>query len=166
VDVGRTGPAGELEPHHHHPRDPEEDDVAAGDERVGRVEGRSSGVCSGQPSVANGHSALENQVSSTSGSRSQPSPSRRLGADVGLLAAVPDRDLVAPPQLARDAPGPDVLHPVEVDRLKRSGWKLASAVLTTSIAGLASSSIRMNHCSEISGSIRSPERCENGTVWV
>ena len=36
---------------------------------------------------------------------------------------------------------------------------------TTSIAGLASSSIRMNHWSEISGSIRSPERCEYGTSW-
>ena len=26
--------------------------------------------------------------------------------------------------------------------------------------------MRMNHCSEISGSIRSPERCEYGTVWT
>ena len=26
--------------------------------------------------------------------------------------------------------------------------------------------MRMNHCSEISGSIRSPERCENGTLCV
>ena len=38
-------------------------------------------------------------------------------------------------------------------------------LVTASIAGLASSSIAMNHCSEISGSIRAPERCENGTVW-
>ena len=37
---------------------------------------------------------------------------------------------------------------------------------TTSIAGAASSSMRQNHCSEISGSIRSPERCENGTECV
>ncbi len=35
---------------------------------------------------------------------------------------------------------------------------------TASIAGVASSSMRMNHCSEISGSIRSPERCEYGTA--
>ena len=54
-------------------------------------------------------------MSSTSGSRSQPSPSGALGAHVGLVAAVPDRQLVAPPELARDAPGPDVLEPVEVD---------------------------------------------------
>ena len=26
--------------------------------------------------------------------------------------------------------------------------------------------MRQNHCSEISGSMRSPERCENGTEWV
>ena len=40
------------------------------------------------------------------------------------------------------------------------------AVSTTSIAGFASSSMRQNHCSEISGSIRSPERCEKGTECV
>ncbi len=34
---------------------------------------------------------------------------------MALLAAVPDGDLVPPPQLARDAPGADVLHPVQVD---------------------------------------------------
>ena len=39
-------------------------------------------------------------------------------------------------------------------------------LVTTSIAGLASSSIAMNHCNETSGSIRSPDRCENGTVCV
>ncbi len=37
---------------------------------------------------------------------------------------------------------------------------------TASAAGAASSSIRMNHCSEMSGSTRSPERCEYGTVWT
>ena len=40
------------------------------------------------------------------------------------------------------------------------------AARTTSIAGAASSSMRMNHCSEMSGSIRSPERCEYGTLCV
>ena len=37
---------------------------------------------------------------------------------------------------------------------------------TASAAGRASSSMRMNHCSEMSGSMRSPERWLNGTVWV
>ena len=41
-------------------------------------------------------------------------PVRRVHADVGLVAAVVDRQPVAPPQLARDAPGPDVLQPVQV----------------------------------------------------
>ena len=44
-----------------------------------------------------------------------------------------------------------------------SGVIRTSPCSTASIAGLASSSMRQNHCSEISGSIRSPERCENGT---
>src|SRR5215208_5099768 len=39
---------------------------------------------------------------------------RRLRADVDLVAPVPDGDLVAPPELARDAPGPDVLQPLHV----------------------------------------------------
>ena len=47
-----------------------------------------------------------------------------------------------------------------------SGWIVIRPLRTTSIAGVASSSIRMNHCSEISGSIRSPERCEYGTLWT
>ena len=63
-------------------------------------------------------------MSSTSSSwRSSPpqEPQRSGGvsATIGLLAgvAVPDRQPVPPPELARDAPGPDVLHPVEVDAL-------------------------------------------------
>ena len=51
-------------------------------------------------------------------------------------------------------------------RPQRSGWKRIWPVRTTSFAGSASSSMRMNHWSEISGSMRSPERCENGTVCV
>ena len=46
-----------------------------------------------------------------------------------------------------------------------SGWIRTRPDSTTSIAGRASSSMRMNHWSEISGSIRSPVRCENGTSW-
>ena len=37
---------------------------------------------------------------------------------------------------------------------------------TASIAGPASSSMSMNHCSEMSGSTRSPERWLNGTAWT
>ena len=45
-------------------------------------------------------------------------------------------------------------------RVWLSGVKRTRPERTASIAGLASSSMRMNHCREISGSIRSPERCE------
>jgi hypothetical protein len=41
---------------------------------------------------------------------------------------------------------------------QRSGWNRMRPERTASIAGAASSSIRMNHCNEISGSMRSPER--------
>ena len=47
-----------------------------------------------------------------------------------------------------------------------SGWTRRRPSSTASIAGAASSSIRMNHCSQISGSIRSPERCEYGTACM
>ena len=83
-----------------------------------------------------------------------------LGDDLLAVGPVPDREPVAPPQLARDAPGPDVLHPVEVDALVAArGRSAPRRARRPSIAGAASSSIRQNHCSEISGSIRSPERC-------
>ena len=49
-------------------------------------------------------------------------------------------------------------------RVQRSGMKRTRPDLTASIAGLASSSIPMNHCREMSGSTRSPERWLNGTV--
>jgi hypothetical protein len=57
-----------VQAHHHHPGDPEEDDVEAGDQGVGRVEARQVGRLLGQPRVENGQSAEENQVSSTSSS--------------------------------------------------------------------------------------------------
>lgn len=57
-------------------------------------------------------------MSRTSVSWVQPSPSGRLlvrtDADDLAVRAVPDRDAVAPPQLARDAPVVEVVDPVEV----------------------------------------------------
>ena len=167
VDVGERDVVRELEAEHDHPRDPEEDDVAARGEHVGRVERaqlrrvlgpaerRERPQARGEPGVED-VGVLDPAVALG-----------RLGAAVGLLAAVPDGDPVPPPQLARDAPGADVLHPLEVApalalgpdaRRGRRGRPRARAA--------ASSSMRMNHCSEISGSMRSPERCENGTLCV
>ena len=61
-------------------------------------------------------------MSSTSASRRQRLAARLLarlvfgfGAIDLAVRVVPDRNLMAPPELARDAPGPDVAHPAEID---------------------------------------------------
>ncbi len=115
VDVAERDLAGELEAHHDHACDPEEDDVATGAEHVGGIEGvklrrllgpaerRERPQRAGEPGIEHVGVAL---------------PAVAVGrrrADVCLTAAVPDRDLMAPPELAGDAPRADVLHPVEVD---------------------------------------------------
>src|SRR6266496_601613 len=45
------------------------------------------------------------------------------------VGAVPDRDAVSPPDLARDTPVADVLHPVEVDARKALGREADVAIL-------------------------------------
>src|SRR5262249_12041545 len=54
-----------------------------------------------------------------------------LGVDDGDVAvgAVPDRDAVPPPDLARDAPVADVLHPVEVDAREALGCEADALLL-------------------------------------
>ena len=105
-------------PHHleagpDHPVLPEPDDLAG--RRVDVARGstpRAPGSASGQPSVAKGHSADENHVSSTSGSRVERDARAgallrlllRRGADHLAVRGRPDRQLVAPPELARQAP--------------------------------------------------------------
>ena len=109
-------------------------------------------------------------MSSTSSSwRSGPAAGAaalgRARGDIGLLAcvAVVHGQAVAPPQLARDAPGPDLLHPVEVDAAPSARGRSARAVAhRVGSRALASSSMRMNHCSEISGSMRSPSGASRG----
>ena len=114
-----------LQAHHHHAGDPEEDDVEARDQHAGRDRTVSSaGVLSGQPSVENGHSAEENQVSSTSSSCAQLRVRRQrvLLAHLGFVAAdvdlagvvVPGRNAMAPPELAAHAPVLDVAHPLVI----------------------------------------------------
>ena len=96
-------------------------------------------------------------MSSTSWSTApSPSPSgaRRCTTYELVVGAVPDRQPVAPPQLARDAPGPDRLHPVEEDLLAAARVERERArCARPSMAGSASSSMSQNHCSETSGSI-------------
>ncbi len=91
--------ADQLEPGPDHPVLPEPDDVPRGHVHVARVVApRAPRSRSGQPSVANGQSADENHVSSTSGSRSSSvephsaqASGRRPGAGHVAVRAVPDR---------------------------------------------------------------------------
>ena len=131
--VAERDVAHQLEAGHDHSVLPEEDDLAPGRVDVARDRSaRSSGVSSGQPSVANGQSADENHVSSTSGSRSSSPRAAlrarvrlRLGARHVAVGAVPDRQLVPPPELARDVPRPDRLR---ASRARRGcctgGWNV------------------------------------------
>ena len=79
-------------------------------------------------------------MSRTSVSWVQPSPARRLlvrsDADDLAVRAVPDRDAVAPPQLARDAPVVQVVDPVEVPLLHLLRVDLDPAVADRVTGGL------------------------------
>ena len=123
VDVAEGDVAGELDPHHHHPRDPEEEDVAGRGQEAGRVEGAQLRRVVGPAERGEGPErraepgvehvlVLAQRRAVAVGAALR----RDLLDDLSLArVAVPDRDLVPPPQLARDAPGPDLPHPVEVD---------------------------------------------------
>ncbi len=99
----------------------------------------SSGVFSGQPRIENGHSALENHVSSVSSSRrsSVAWKSRlrdrarfffRLRDDRLIVGRVPDRQAMAPPDLARDVPVADVFQPRLVGAAEAFGDEADAAV--------------------------------------
>jgi hypothetical protein len=115
VDVGEGDLPHELQPHHDHSRDPEEDDVAGRDEHVGRIEGAQLRGLIGPPERGERpQRAREPRVEHVR--ITLPAlPLRWREPDVGLLPAIPDRQPVTPPELARDDPGTDVLHPVHVD---------------------------------------------------
>ena len=101
-------------------------------------------MSSGQPSVANGQSADENHVSSTSGSRVSscwPHSAHASGVVSATrhvpVGAVPDRELVPPPELARHVPRADRLQPVERDLVVQGGWNVTRPDSIASIAAAA-----------------------------
>ncbi len=107
-----------VQAEHHHPGDPEEDDVVAGEQDVGRVEllqvrGPLRPAQGGEGPQRRGEPGVQDV-----GVLGPALAGRRglVRADADRLAAgaVPDRDAVAPPQLARDAPVVHVVDPVEV----------------------------------------------------
>jgi hypothetical protein len=125
VDVAEGHVAGELDPGHDHARDPEEEDLPRGRQEAGRVKGaqlrrvvgpaerREGPDRRAEPGVE--HILLLAQGAATIGAALR----LLLGDDQIVLTgiAVPDRNPVPPPELAGDAPGSDLAHPVEVDPL-------------------------------------------------
>ncbi len=114
--------AHEFAAQHHHAGDPEEEDVEAGDEQgggvvagqvgglVGPAEGGEGPEAAGEPGVENVGVLLEvGGVAARAGGG-------RFARDDDFLAfaAVPGGDAVAPPELARDAPVADVVHPLVI----------------------------------------------------
>ena len=184
VDVAERHLAGEVQGRHDHARDPEEDDVEAGDQHRGRQVERALALELRLVGPAErgerARSADENQVSSTSGSRDSRRDllARGGGARERFLVAaahegravlgVPRGDLVAPPELARDAPVLDVLQP-----LAGRSWSTRRARSACgrrrrpSSPACAMSSMRTNHWSESIGSTTASERCERGcmSLW-
>jgi len=131
-----------MEAHHHHAGHPEKDDVEAGDEDRGRVEalerrgalrpshGRERPQRRAEPGVEHvavaergdprgqrGHST--GSVLSTNrlacSETTRPSRGSPWIAAWSQSRQIPSRDLMPPPELARDAPVAKVLHPAEVD---------------------------------------------------
>ena len=129
VDVLEGHLAGEVLGHHHHPGHPEEDDVVAGDQHVGRqVAGQvcaGLGVVGGPAQRGEGHQGRREpgvEHVGVLGERAGAAGGVSLLAGFFLVAgheelpilAVPGGNPVAPPQLARDAPVMDVGEPVVV----------------------------------------------------
>ena len=127
----------EVQPRHHHPRDPEEDDVVPGLEQRRRVEGLELAGLVGpaqrrerpQPRREPGveHVLVLGQLGGAAlAARRRRRPRHR---DLAALAAGPRRDAVPPPQLPRDAPVADVVHPVEKRLRPRLGNELGLPLL-------------------------------------
>ena len=112
-----------LDPHHHHARDPEEYDVVAGFHHACRIEvvevvrvvgpaqRRVRPQRRAKPCVQNIFVLSQIAIGAMGAG------CRVFQFDNRLIAvvAVPDGDAMPPPQLAADAPVPDVVHPVEID---------------------------------------------------
>ncbi len=129
VDVGERHVAGELEAHHHHAGHPQEQDVAGRRKDVGGVEGAQLGRVVGPAERRERPQRGAEPGVEHVGVAVPAVALRRVDADVDLaVAAVPDRDLVAPPQLAADAPRADVLQPLDVAARLRLGVDAHPAV--------------------------------------
>ena len=107
--------------HHHHPGDPEEDDVETGDQHGGwevffKLGGLLGPAQRADGPEARGEPGVEHVGVAAQGFAGGHGLRRCLGRRAILIALIvePNRDLMPPPQLARDAPWLDVLQPVEI----------------------------------------------------
>ena len=114
----------EMKPRHHHARDPEKDDLGCRHEDVGRIKRREvirrvrPPQRRHRPEPARGprveHVLVLPHGAAARGARRRIVAQRRLPA-AGV--AVEHRNAMPPPELPRDVPVADVLHPMEVHRL-------------------------------------------------
>ena len=108
--------------HHHHAGDPEEQDILPGDQHIGREIARHFRGLLGPAQRADGPEARREpcvQNIGVAGEGLARGHGLRLslggGAVLAALIVKPHRDLVTPPELARDAPWLDILKPVVID---------------------------------------------------
>src|SRR5918992_1814104 len=132
---------------------------------------RRSGVSSGQPSVANGQSADENHVSSTSVERTSslephsPHTSGSISVTVAWPPGHSHSGSWCPHQIWREMfQSGELSSEAIANRCCDSGWKRTRPERSASRAGCFSSSIEHHHCSEISGSILVLHLSQTATV--
>ena len=126
----------EVDPRHDHARHPEEEDLRGGHEHVGRVEGAQVGRVvrpperGHRPEPARGP-GVEHVFVLAHGAVAVGAARRVLAERRGPPAriAVEHRDPVPPPQLPRDVPVADGLHPVHVHPFPALGEHAHAAVL-------------------------------------
>ena len=135
VDVVEGDVVHELEAHHDHARDPQEDDVAPRAQHVRRIEvGQVGGLLGPAERGERPERRAEPRVQHVGLARELGGAALGTGLRLGLghgdvaVRAVPHRQLVAPPELPADAPRPQVVHPVDVHTAPALGRELDLAV--------------------------------------
>jgi hypothetical protein len=138
-DLERLDSVHGVETEHHHPGDPEEQDVVAGHEHAGGIEALElAGLLRPAEGGERPQRRGEPRVQHVRVLAPAFAGMLVVGADADQLAvgAIPDRDPVAPPQLPTDAPVVHVVDPAEVPRLHRVGVDADPAVADGVPSGL------------------------------
>ncbi|OPY86789.1 MAG: hypothetical protein A4E72_01610 [Syntrophus sp. PtaU1.Bin208] len=129
IDIPEGDVVHDVFPHHHHPCHPEEEDVKAGNEQRGGIKGlQGLGLIrpaqGGKRPEGGAEPGIQDVLLLTEGGIPA------IGTGIGILGgddhfaagiAMPDGDAVPPPDLAGDAPIPDVVHPLVIGRFPHGG---------------------------------------------